>query len=107
MQIYIMEVLLFFSNRLGATPTAALMLFQTTSPIPRYTTYTVKSCTLNTAPYTSAKAAIEILTSLRESDDALVKKTTESFIESLNILRTRTEGTDGAFVEARKKYFSI
>ena len=54
-----------------------------------------------------AKAAIEILTSLRESDDALVKKTTESFIESLNILRTRTEGTDGAFIEARKAYFKI
>lgn len=54
-----------------------------------------------------AKAAIEILTSLRDSDDALVKKTTESFIESLNILRTRTEGTDGAFIEARKAYFKI
>jgi TRAP-type mannitol/chloroaromatic compound transport system substrate-binding protein len=54
-----------------------------------------------------AKAAEEILTSLRDSDDPLVKKTTESFIESLNILRTRTEGTDGAFVEARKAYFKI
>ncbi|MCC4245469.1 TRAP transporter substrate-binding protein [Stappia indica] len=54
-----------------------------------------------------AKAAIEILNGLRDSDDALVKKTTESFIESLNILRTRTEGTDGAFIEARKAYFKI
>ncbi|WP_367718001.1 TRAP transporter substrate-binding protein [Nitratireductor sp. GISD-1A_MAKvit] len=54
-----------------------------------------------------AKAAAEILGELRDSGDALTKKTTESFIESLNILRTRTEGTDGAFVEARKKYFSI
>jgi hypothetical protein len=54
-----------------------------------------------------AKAAEEILMSLRDSDDALTKKTTESFIEALNILRTRTEGTDGAFVEARKKYFKI
>jgi TRAP-type mannitol/chloroaromatic compound transport system substrate-binding protein len=54
-----------------------------------------------------AKAAQELLTTLRDSDDALVKKTTESFIESLNILRTRTEGTDGAFIDARKAYFKI
>lgn len=54
-----------------------------------------------------AKASIEILTELRDSNDALVKKTTESFIEALNILRTRTEGTDGAFIEARKAYFKI
>ena len=54
-----------------------------------------------------AKASIEILTELRDSNDALVKKTTESFIEALNILRTRTEGTDGAFIEARKAHFKI
>ncbi|MDV2966562.1 TRAP transporter substrate-binding protein [Nitratireductor aquimarinus] len=54
-----------------------------------------------------AVAAAEIMGELRDSGDALTKKTTESFIESLNILRTRTEGTDGPFIEARKKYFSI
>ncbi|EKF42464.1 TRAP transporter substrate-binding protein [Nitratireductor indicus] len=54
-----------------------------------------------------AKAAEEILGELRDSSDALTKKTTESFIEALNIVRTRTEGTDGAFVEARRKYFKI
>ncbi len=54
-----------------------------------------------------AKAAEEILGELRDSGDALTKKTTESFIEALNIVRTRTEGTDGAFVEARRKYFKI
>lgn len=53
------------------------------------------------------KAAAEILTELRESGDELTKKTTESYIEALNILRTRTEGTDGAFIQAREKFFSI
>jgi len=54
-----------------------------------------------------AEAAQEIMTELRESDDALVKKTAESFIESLNIVRTRSRDTDGAFVQAREKYFKI
>ncbi|NHM20531.1 TRAP transporter substrate-binding protein [Tritonibacter mobilis] len=54
-----------------------------------------------------AEAAKEILTGLRESDDPLVKKTAESFIDSLNIVRTRSRGTDGAFVQAREKYFTI
>lgn len=54
-----------------------------------------------------ANAAMEILAELRDSNDALTKKTTESFIEALNIVRTRTEGTDGAFVAAREKYFKI
>ncbi len=53
------------------------------------------------------KAAAEILGELRDSDDALVKKTTESFIEALNVLRTRSEGTDGAFIQAREKFFKI
>ena len=54
-----------------------------------------------------ASAAAEIMTSLRESDDALVKKTAESFIEAFNIVRTRSRDTDGAFVQAREKYFTI
>lgn len=54
-----------------------------------------------------ADAAKEIMTGLRESDDPLVKKTAESFIESLNIVRTRSRDTDGAFVQAREKYFTI
>jgi len=54
-----------------------------------------------------AEAAKEILTGLRDSDDPLVKKTAESFIESLNIVRTRSRDTDGAFVQAREKYFTI
>jgi TRAP-type mannitol/chloroaromatic compound transport system substrate-binding protein len=54
-----------------------------------------------------AVAAKEVMTSLRESDDPLVKKTAESFIESLNIVRNRSRDTDGAFVVAREKYFTI
>ncbi|WP_069300314.1 TRAP transporter substrate-binding protein [Neptunicoccus sediminis] len=54
-----------------------------------------------------ADAATEIMTGLRDSDDALVKKTAESFIESLNILRQRSQSTDGAYVNAREKFFKI
>lgn len=54
-----------------------------------------------------ADAAGEIITGLRDSSDPLVKKTAESFISSLNIVRTRSRDTDGAFVQAREKYFKI
>lgn len=54
-----------------------------------------------------AEAAKEVMTSLRDSDDPLVKKTAENFIESLNIVRTRSKTTDGAFVNARENYFKI
>ena len=54
-----------------------------------------------------AEAAQEIISGLRDSGDPLVKKTAESFIESLNIVRTRSRDTDGAFVQAREKYFQI
>src|SRR5690606_35534098 len=56
---------------------------------------------------TGANAAAEIMTELRESGDALTKKTTERFIEALNILRTRTDQTDSAYAQARAKYFKI
>jgi TRAP-type mannitol/chloroaromatic compound transport system substrate-binding protein len=54
-----------------------------------------------------AKAAMEIIAELRESGDALTKKTTESFVSALNIMRQRTEGTDSPFMIAREKYFTI
>ncbi|QDY71086.1 TRAP transporter substrate-binding protein [Qingshengfaniella alkalisoli] len=54
-----------------------------------------------------ATAATEIMQELRDSDDPLTKKTTDSFIEALNIMRARSESTDGAFVNARAKYFKI
>lgn len=54
-----------------------------------------------------AKASIEVLTDLRDNGDALVKKTAESFVESLNILRTRTQDIDSPFVQARQKYLTL
>ena len=54
-----------------------------------------------------ARASAELLTEIREGGDALTKKTAESFIESLNVLRSRTEGTDAGFLAAREKYFQI
>lgn len=55
----------------------------------------------------SAKASVEIISELRDSSDPMVKRTTESFIEALNIVRQKTEGTDAGFVAAREKYFQI
>jgi len=55
----------------------------------------------------AAQAASELLTELRDSSDPLVKRTTESFIETLNIVRQKTEGTDSGFVAAREKYLKI
>jgi TRAP-type mannitol/chloroaromatic compound transport system substrate-binding protein len=54
-----------------------------------------------------AEAAKAILTDKRDNGDALTKKTTESFIAALNIMRARTEQTDVPFLQARQKYFTI
>jgi TRAP-type mannitol/chloroaromatic compound transport system substrate-binding protein len=54
-----------------------------------------------------AKAAQDILTGIRDSGDELTKKVAESFVSSLNLLRTRTENTDSPFLQAREKYFKI
>jgi TRAP-type mannitol/chloroaromatic compound transport system substrate-binding protein len=54
-----------------------------------------------------ATAAKEILTDLRDNGDELTKATAESFVSALNIMRTRTEGTDMPFLAAREKYFTI
>ncbi|MFC6488350.1 TRAP transporter substrate-binding protein [Nitratireductor sp. GCM10026969] len=54
-----------------------------------------------------ANAAKEIMQGLLDSDDALTKKTAESFVASLNIVRQKTEGTDSPFIQAREKYFHI
>ena len=54
-----------------------------------------------------AKGAAEILADKRDNGDALTKKTAESFIAALNLVRPRTEGTDVPFLQAREKYFSI
>ena len=54
-----------------------------------------------------AKGAAEIHADKRDKGDALTKKTAESFIAALNLVRPRTEGTDVPFLQAREKYFSI
>lgn len=54
-----------------------------------------------------ARASTEILTSLRDSNDALVKKTAESFISALRSMRVRTEGTDANFVSARARFLKL
>lgn len=54
-----------------------------------------------------ATAAKDLLTEFRQTGDVLTKETVESYISALNLLRTRTERTDEAFLQARRKYFSI
>ncbi|MBQ1203164.1 MAG: TRAP transporter substrate-binding protein [Loktanella sp.] len=54
-----------------------------------------------------AAASRELLMEILDSDDALTKKTAESFVENFNLLRTRTEQTDLTFALAREKYFDI
>jgi TRAP-type mannitol/chloroaromatic compound transport system substrate-binding protein len=52
-----------------------------------------------------ALAAVEILEGLRNSDDAMTKKITESYLTSLAQVRTRTEGTDMPYIRAREAFF--
>jgi len=54
-----------------------------------------------------AKASLEVLDAVRSSTDPLAKKTAESFVSALNLLRTRTEGTDSPFLRARERFFKI
>ncbi|MDP1648374.1 MAG: TRAP transporter substrate-binding protein [Rubrivivax sp.] len=54
-----------------------------------------------------AKASVEVLTAVRNSDNALAKKTAESFIAALNLLRTRAESTDTPYLRAREKFFTL
>ncbi|HWA20655.1 MAG TPA: TRAP transporter substrate-binding protein [Devosia sp.] len=54
-----------------------------------------------------AKAASEILGGIRQGGDELTKKTAESFVSALNLMRTRTESTDMGFLKAREKYLQL
>lgn len=54
-----------------------------------------------------AIAAKALLTEILDSSDPLTKKTAESFVKSLTMLRTRTEATDLTFAMAREKYFDV
>lgn len=54
-----------------------------------------------------ANAAKELLTEIREGGDDLTKKTAESFIAALKVVRQKTEGTDTLFLRAREQYFTL
>ena len=54
-----------------------------------------------------ANAANEILTEFLDTGDPLTKKTAESFVSALNIMREKTEGNDTPFIQAREKYFHL
>jgi TRAP-type mannitol/chloroaromatic compound transport system substrate-binding protein len=54
-----------------------------------------------------ADAAKELLTEILDSDDALTKRTAESFVEALGTVRARTEGTDQTFLQARERFFDL
>lgn len=54
-----------------------------------------------------ANAAKEILNDLLDSSDPLTKRTAESFVENLRILRARTDGNDMLFLDARKRFFEM
>ncbi|RMX08339.1 TRAP transporter substrate-binding protein [Corticibacter populi] len=54
-----------------------------------------------------AKASLEVLQSIRDSDNAMAKKVAEGFVSSFNVLRTKTDGTESPFLRAREKYFTL
>jgi TRAP-type mannitol/chloroaromatic compound transport system substrate-binding protein len=54
-----------------------------------------------------AKAAKEVLQEILASNDALTARTARSFVDALNVMRTRTEGTDMRYLEARAKFFDL
>ncbi|MFD0860268.1 TRAP transporter substrate-binding protein [Roseovarius aquimarinus] len=54
-----------------------------------------------------AKGAMELIEELRASEDPLVKKTTESYLEALKLVRSRTEQIDMPFQKARQTYLNL
>jgi TRAP-type mannitol/chloroaromatic compound transport system substrate-binding protein len=54
-----------------------------------------------------AKASSDVLAGVRGSDNALAKKAAESYVSALNLLRTRTQGTDTPFLRARERFFKL
>lgn len=54
-----------------------------------------------------AAASKEILTEILDSGDALTKRAAESFVAALNSMRSRTEGTDMTFLEARARFLDL
>jgi len=54
-----------------------------------------------------AKASAEVLQEIGDKGDALTKKTLDSFIKALNIVKLKTDTTDVNFIQARTKYFKL
>ena len=52
----------------------------------------------------SVSKALRDHSDISEDTRALVKKTAESFVEALNLVRTRTENIDSPYVQARQKF---
>lgn len=55
----------------------------------------------------AATASRELLIEILDTGDDLTKKTAQSFVTNLNLLRARTEQTDLTFANAREKYFDV
>lgn len=53
-----------------------------------------------------ANAALEIMEGLRNSDDELTRKVTQGYLDSLALVRTRTEGIDEPYLRMREKFFN-
>ena len=53
-----------------------------------------------------AKASGEVLEELRSSKDPLAKKTVESYLSALALLRQRTQNMETPYLRAREKYFN-
>jgi len=54
-----------------------------------------------------AEAAKDLLAEMLDGGDDMTRRTAESFVQALNTLRTRTEGTDQTFLEARERFFDL
>jgi TRAP-type mannitol/chloroaromatic compound transport system substrate-binding protein len=51
-----------------------------------------------------ANAANQLMDEILASNDPLTRAAAESFVSALNILRTRTEGTDMGYLQARQRF---
>lgn len=54
-----------------------------------------------------ANASKDLLREILEGGDEMTRRTARSFIDALNIMRTRTEGTDQRFLEARARFLDL
>lgn len=54
-----------------------------------------------------AAAAQEIYAELLASEDALTRRTAESFVDAMRLLRGRSESNEGLYIQTRAKYFTL